>query len=78
MAQALRAAEDHLKAANHIARGVANHGPVPGGAEAALARVRELHQPYIAPADADTALCRTCDLTHPCPTIRAIEGSTDE
>lgn len=37
--------------------------------------VRELHQPYTV-TDNPMGLCRTCDVIHPCPTLRALGEDT--
>ncbi|GAA1766008.1 hypothetical protein [Streptomonospora arabica] len=44
-------------------------------AHAALARVRELHA---SDDDSEDAFCDHCRVPYPCPTIRTIDGSTDE
>ena len=55
-------------------------------AEAAITRVRELHQPFVEVDWAEAPYCGTCacvreyGLTYepwPCPTIRALDGESD-
>ena len=49
-------------------------------AEAAIARVRELHTPYrimLGHVPTDTN-CEGCRRVYPCPTIRALDGDSDD